>query len=278
MRRVRPARPRPGGSGGTLVDNYVDDDDDDLHADDNNNNNNDDGDYSDCSLESVDLSSHDNDDDGRGTDETVRIAEETSLSDQSVLNFERNAAAKRKDSAEDVVGSDVPDFDDARTHQSSVSLDHVSHSPSTAGSTEIGSAAVSNAAGNDGSVYLESSIRRQIFQRRGGASEGNDNEGRRASVFDDLLFDIYDRWHAVWRESCDSDTFTDMTESDASFIGRNDWNHSETDGDKRRLNLSVLRAKGWLTVESLRLSVLNCEPSVHMHSHVNSIKVVECQN
>lgn len=271
MQRVRPARPRPGGSGGTLVDNYVDDDDDDLHADDDNNNNNDNDDYSDCSLESVDLSSHDNDDDGRGTDETVRTADEASLSDPSVHNFERTAAAKRNDSAEDAVGSDVPDFDDARTRQSSVSLDHAGHSPSTAGSTQIGSAVVSSAAGNDSLAYLESSVRRQIFQRRSGASEGNDNEGRRASVFDDLLFDIYDRWHAVWRESCDSDTFTDMTESDASFIGRNDWNHSETDGDKRRLNLSVLKAKGWLAVVSHRLSVLDCESSAHMHSHMSIV-------
>lgn len=96
---------------------------------------------------------------------------------------------------------------------------------------------------NDGSAHAQCiSICQTDFlrQRR---NELNVCGGRRTSVFDDLLFDIYDRWHSGWRDSFDSDTFTDLTESDA-FLGRNEWNPSETDTGKKHLNTAMLKNKG----------------------------------
>ena len=77
-----------------------------------------------------------------------------------------------------------------------------------------------------------------------------DSNGRRNSVFDDLLFEIYDRWHYGFRDSFDSDTFTDLTESDAVISGKNGSHQAGTDVEKCRLNQAVLQAKGMLwTIE-----------------------------
>ena len=69
---------------------------------------------------------------------------------------------------------------------------------------------------------------------------------RRLSAFDDLLFEIYNRWHYGWGNSVDSDTYTDLTESDA-FQGRSDSAHVGTDLEQKlsaRHNRISMQIKG----------------------------------
>jgi len=73
---------------------------------------------------------------------------------------------------------------------------------------------------------------------------------RRSSTFDDLLFEIYDRWHYGWRgcEGIDSDTYTDLTAESDAFIGRSSdsilLNGSFGGDNKFRLSRIAIESKG----------------------------------
>jgi len=83
---------------------------------------------------------------------------------------------------------------------------------------------------------------------------------KNSTAFDDLLFEIYDRWHYGCRDSFDSDTYTDLTESEA-IQGRSDgrdpggygatYYDLETDAVATRLNAVLLQTKGRPTVVSI---------------------------
>jgi hypothetical protein len=73
---------------------------------------------------------------------------------------------------------------------------------------------------------------------------------RRSSAFDDLLFEIYDRWHYGWRggEALESDTYTDLTAESDAFVGRSgdsELHGDGVDGEKGfRYSRPVIESKG----------------------------------
>ena len=71
--------------------------------------------------------------------------------------------------------------------------------------------------------------------------ESDCSNSHRSSVFDDLLFEIYNRFHYGYKDSLDSDTFTDMTESDVVLCRTE---QGRTDGEKVRLNVANLMGRG----------------------------------
>lgn len=232
-----------------------DDDDDNNNNNHSDRNNNDSNDDDDCSLESVDLSSCDVEVDGKVPDEvflsnqTIRLlkSERIPVPEEAVGKNKNDSLVdfKHEDTVCGVVFKDDAINPDFQRHQRSLSLDNkVCNLSSSPGNPEIGMTVIPHCAEDDIPVFVEPNVRRQSFRHREVGNENNSNRNRRISVFDDLLFDIYDRWHSVWRGSLDSDTFTDMTESDAPFLERHDWNPHETDCSKRHLNFSVLKAKG----------------------------------
>ena len=68
----------------------------------------------------------------------------------------------------------------------------------------------------------------------------------RRSMVDELLFDIYDRWHYGRSLSFDSDTFTECSSTSDAFGGRHGVVHSQLEEQNRgsRLNRSYLNTKG----------------------------------
>lgn len=237
-------------------DEFASDDDDDNNNN-NHRNNNDSNDDDNCSLESVDLSSCDVEDDGRVPDEAFLSSQSIRLLKSERIPVPEEAVGKNKndslvdDPEHEAMVCDVVAKGDAfdpglQRHQRSLSLDNkVCNLSSLAGNPEIGSTVIPHCTEDDIPVFVESNVGRQLYRHHGDVgNENNSNRNRRISVFDDLLFDIYDRWHSAWRGSLDSDTFTDMTESDAPFLERHDWNPNETDCSKRHLHFSVLKAKG----------------------------------
>lgn len=70
--------------------------------------------------------------------------------------------------------------------------------------------------------------------------EPDRSNSHRSSVFDDLLFEIYNRFHYGYKDSLDSDTFTDMTESDVVLCRTE---QGRTDGEKVRLNVANLTGR-----------------------------------
>ncbi|ESO02371.1 hypothetical protein HELRODRAFT_161632 [Helobdella robusta] len=103
---------------------------------------------------------------------------------------------------------------------------------------------------NDSTFHHEQKLSCQLNQRNcqsfdDYAAHDDTTSGahHRNSVFNDLLFEIYDRWHFGCKDSIDSDTFTDLTESDV-FISRND--SERINDDKGRLNVANLMIKSKL--------------------------------
>lgn len=93
-----------------------------------------------------------------------------------------------------------------------------------------------------GEISLNPLILPQTTERHYQSVEEPDcSNSHRSSVFDDLLFEIYNRFHYGYKDSLDSDTFTDMTESDVVLCRTE---QGRTDGEKVRLNVANLMARG----------------------------------
>jgi hypothetical protein len=92
---------------------------------------------------------------------------------------------------------------------------------------------------------------------------------RRSSAFDDLLFEIYDRWHYGWRggDAMESDTYTDVTAESDAFVGRtcDSVLHGDGSGEKGfRYSRLAIESKGkkfrtlWVVVDAWLVIVTVC--------------------
>ena len=75
---------------------------------------------------------------------------------------------------------------------------------------------------------------------------------RSRSLVNELLFDIYDRWHYGQRDSFDSDTITGYSSTSDAFVGRSDVIQLQL-AERRhgtRLNQAFLQSKGTCTAAS----------------------------
>ena len=75
---------------------------------------------------------------------------------------------------------------------------------------------------------------------------------RSRSLVDELLFDIYDRWHYGQRDSFDSDTITGYSSTSDAFVGRSDVIQLQL-AERRhgtRLNQAFLQSKGTCSATS----------------------------